>query len=148
LQLTARAFALKTKVTNVFVVNVLVVNVLVKNALVKNALVLMVFPTVFSLRHEHKLRSINKYLMIQKKAIPSRSEHRLAESSITIATGHPGPARRKDKSAPLVNVFAATMVPTTTHATGTIAMNHRARMEHGRGNSYSRLELRSFTKIS
>ena len=65
----ARAFALKTKVRNVFVVNVLV---------------LMVLLTVFSLRHEHKLRSINKYLMIQKKAILSRSERRLAESSITI----------------------------------------------------------------
>ena len=68
--------------------------------------------------------------MIQKKAILSRSERRLAESSITIVTDHPGTARRKEKSVPLVNVFAATVVPTTTHTTGTIAMHHRARMEH------------------
>jgi len=114
----ARAFARRTKVRNVFVVNVLV----------RNVLVLMVFLTVFSLRHEHKLRSINKYLMIQKKAILSKSERRLADSSITIVTGHAGTARSKEKCVPWVNVFAVTVFPTTT--TGTGAMHHRARMDH------------------
>jgi hypothetical protein len=77
----ARAFAPKTKVRNVFVVTVLV----------RNVLVLMVLRKVFSLRQEHDLRSINKYL-IQKKAIPSKSEHGLAESSMTVGTGHTGAA--------------------------------------------------------
>jgi len=57
----------------------------------------MVLPTVFSLRHEHDLRSINKYLMIQKKAILSEIEHGPAEGSMTVGTGHTGAAQSKEE---------------------------------------------------